>query len=219
MQTIQTSGEALIQLTNDILDFTRIEAGTLKLKEQHANPRAAVEDTLDLFGVTAARKGIELLHWIEDNVPAVVQVDDARLRQVLGNLVSNAVKFTSKGVVEVTLRAEKEGGAAAGRWRLFFAVRDTGIGIAPENYDRLFKPFSQLDAFDHAPPHRHGSRAGDFPQSGADDGRRDPDRQLARSGFGLLLYHPGRGRAWNDPHRAGTEPVSGRALRGARSFP
>ena len=146
VQTIQTSGEALIQLTNDILDFTRIEAGTLKLKAQHANPRAAVEDTLDLFGVTAARKGIELLHWIEDNVPAVVQVDDARLRQVLGNLVSNAVKFTSKGVVEVTLRAEREGDAEPARWKLFFAVRDTGIGIAPENYDRLFKPFSQLDA-------------------------------------------------------------------------
>jgi PAS domain S-box-containing protein len=146
VQTIQMSGEALIQLTNDILVFTRIESGTLKLEVQQANPRAAVEDTLDLFGVTAAKKGIELLHWIDDDVPAVVQVDDARLRQILGNLVSNAVKFTSKGVVEVTLRAEREGDAAAGRWKLFFAVRDTGIGIAPENHGRLFKPFSQVDA-------------------------------------------------------------------------
>ena len=75
-----------------------------------------------------------------------MQVDDARLRQILGNLVSNAVKFTSKGVVEVTLRAERDGDAAAERWKLLFAVRDTGIGIAPENHDRLFKPFSQVDA-------------------------------------------------------------------------
>jgi PAS domain S-box-containing protein len=146
VQTIQMSGEALIQLTNAILDFTRIEAGTLKLETQQANPRAAVEDTLDLFGVTAANKGIELLHWVDDSVPAAVQVDDARLRQVLGNLVSNAVKFTAKGAVEVTLSAEKEGEAAAGRWKLLFSVRDSGIGIASENHGRLFKPFSQVDA-------------------------------------------------------------------------
>ena len=145
VQTIQMSGEALIQLTNDILVFTRIESGTLKLEVQQAGPRAAVEDTLDLFGVIAAKKGIELVHWIDDNVPAAVQVDDARLRQILGNLVSNAVKFTTKGVVEVTLRAEREGDPSAGRWKLLFAVRDTGIGIAPENHYRLFKPFSQVD--------------------------------------------------------------------------
>jgi len=146
VQTIQMSGEALIQLTNAILDFTRIESGTLKLETQQASPRASVEDTLDLFGVTAAKKGIELLHWVDDNVPAAVHVDDARLRQVLVNLVSNAVKFTGKGFVEVTLRAEREGDAAPSRWKLFFVVRDTGIGIAAENHNRLFKPFSQVDA-------------------------------------------------------------------------
>jgi PAS domain S-box-containing protein len=146
VQTIQMSSEALIQLTNAILDFTRIESGALKIETQQANPRAAVEDTLDLFGVTAANKGIELLHWIDDDVPPVIQVDDARLRQVLGNLVSNAVKFTAKGAVEVTLRAEEDGGAGPGRWKLIFTVRDTGIGIAPENHDRLFKPFSQVDS-------------------------------------------------------------------------
>ena len=140
VQTIQTSGEALIQLTGDILDFARIESGSLKLESQPSNPRAVVEDTLDLFAVPAASRGIHLLHWIEEDVPAAIMVDDARLRQVLANLIGNAVKFTEQGSVSVTL--ELMPGDPA---RLQFSIKDTGIGIATEHQGALFKPFRQVD--------------------------------------------------------------------------
>jgi len=140
VQTIQTSGEALIQLTGDILDFARIESGSLKLESQPANPRAIVEDTLDLFAVQATARDVHLLHWVEDDVPAAILIDDARLRQVLTNLVGNAVKFTEKGSVSVTLRLI----AGDPAW-LSFEVRDTGIGIPPEHQKELFKPFRQVD--------------------------------------------------------------------------
>jgi PAS domain S-box-containing protein len=140
VQTIQTSGEALIQLTGDILDFARIESGSLKLEAQPASPRAVVEDALDLFAVQAAERGIYLLHWVEEDVPAAILIDDARLRQVLANLVGNAVKFTEAGSVSVTLQLIP--GTPA--W-LRFAVKDTGIGIAAEHQGALFKPFRQVD--------------------------------------------------------------------------
>lgn len=144
VHTIRTSSEALIQLTTDILDFSRIESGGLKLEAQPANPRACVEDALDLLAVQAAQKNVELLHFIDDDVPAIVMLDEPRLRQVLVNLVSNAVKFTESGAVEVKVSGARAPDTAAD-WRLTLAVRDTGIGIAPENLDLLFKPFSQLD--------------------------------------------------------------------------
>lgn len=138
--TIQTSAEALIQLTGDILDFAKIESGSMKLESAPTNPRAVVEDVLDLFAVAAAAKAVELLHWIDDDVPAAIMVDDARIRQVLANLVGNAVKFTERGVVEVTVTlAPGEPG------RLAVRVRDTGIGIPLEHQAGLFKPFRQVD--------------------------------------------------------------------------
>jgi PAS domain S-box-containing protein len=149
VQMIRTSGESLIQLTSDILDFAKIESRSVKLELRPGNPRVIVEDTLDLMAVQAGEKQIELLHWVDDNVPANVMLDDARLRQVLSNLVWNAVKFTDAGTVEITLEAElptgglPPGGNLAGR--LIFNIRDTGIGIAPEHHGLLFKPFSQVD--------------------------------------------------------------------------
>jgi PAS domain S-box-containing protein len=156
VQTIRTSGEALIQLTSDILDFARIESGSMKLELQPANPRACVEDTLDLLAVLAASKNIELLHWVDDDVPAVIMADDSRVRQVLVNLVNNAVKFTEKGLVEVTVRAKRTESLEAPdspAWTIKFAVRDTGIGIASEYGERLFKPFRQVD---ESTTRRHG---------------------------------------------------------------
>jgi PAS domain S-box-containing protein len=140
VQTIQTSGEALIQLTGDILDFARIESGALKLDAQPTNPRAVVEDTLDLFAVQANERGIPLLHWIEEDVPAAILSDEPRLRQVLANLVGNAIKFTEKGTVSVRLSVQPgEPG-----W-LIFQVIDTGIGIRAEHQGALFKPFRQVE--------------------------------------------------------------------------
>ena len=148
VQTIRTSGEALIQLTSDILDFARIESGGMKLEPKPTNLRACVEDTMDILAVPASQKKLELLHWVGSDVPAAVMVDDFRLRQVLSNLVSNAVKFTASGTVEVLLEAEPVVSPAHVSSRmvdLTFTVRDTGIGIAPEHHTILFKPFSQVD--------------------------------------------------------------------------
>jgi hypothetical protein len=105
-----------------------------------------VEDILDTVAAQASEKGLELLHWVDDEVPQTIVVDEIRLRQVLVNLAGNAVKFTEAGEVEVTLRAERAPDVPSGnQWLLTFAIRDTGIGIAPQNQDKLFKPFSQVD--------------------------------------------------------------------------
>lgn len=147
VQMIRTSGESLIQLTSDILDFAKIESRSVKLELKPGNPRLIVEDTLDLMAVQAAEKQIELLHWVDEDVPTLVPLDDARLRQVLSNLVWNAVKFTDRGTVEVAVRVEAAAPAAGPEPapRLAFSIRDTGIGIAPEHHALLFKPFSQVD--------------------------------------------------------------------------
>lgn len=94
VQTIRTSGEALIQLTGDILDYARIESGKLKLDPVACDPRECIEDALDLFSSRAGEKGLELLHRCADDVPAAIVADGGRLRQVLANLVGNAIKFT-----------------------------------------------------------------------------------------------------------------------------
>ncbi|HUR59956.1 MAG TPA: ATP-binding protein [Opitutaceae bacterium] len=160
VQTIRISTEALIQLTGDILDFARIESGKLKLEPLACDPLESVEEALDLLAAKAAEKKIELLHRAADDMPSAVVTDGGRLRQVLVNLVGNAIKFTDRGEVEVSLTVARDGsdgrpleprgpttGSAAQpeMCTLTFAVRDTGIGIAPENQPRLFKPFSQLD--------------------------------------------------------------------------
>lgn len=154
VQTIRMSTEALIQLTGDILDFARIESGKLKLEPLPCDPRECIEDALDLLAAKAAEKHVELLHSVARDVPAAVLTDGGRLRQVLVNLVGNAVKFTEKGEVTAgvrllppehpeTLAAIAARGAREGV--LEFSVRDTGIGIDPSQHPRLFKPFSQVD--------------------------------------------------------------------------
>ncbi len=155
VQTIRSSSEALIQLTGDILDYARIESGKLALEPAPCDPRECVEDALDLLAGPAGAKQLEMLHWVDDGVPASIMVDGGRLRQVLVNLVNNAVKFTERGTVEVTVsvakedrRALREPGQAPperGAVALLFAVRDTGIGIAGDQFEKLFRPFSQLD--------------------------------------------------------------------------
>ena len=137
--TIRLSGETLIQLTGDILDFARIDSGKLKLELEPCDVRACVEDTLDLLAARAAEKGLELLHWVDPAVPPRVMTDPSRLRQVLVNLVNNAVKFTDTGEIEVRVAV---GPTPA---TLNFTVRDTGIGIPLDQQEKLFRPFSQVD--------------------------------------------------------------------------
>jgi len=152
VETIQLSGQALIQLTDSILDFARMESGKFDLDPAPCAPRECVEDALDIIAAKAATKGVELLHWVDDSVPAVIVTDGNRLRQVLVNLLNNAVTFTAQGEVEVRVATERTAPDGTGL-ALIFNVRDTGIGIAPEQQAQLFRPFSQLD---NALTRRHG---------------------------------------------------------------
>ena len=141
-QTIRMSTETLIQLTGDILDFARIESGRLKLNPAACDPRECIEDALDLVATKAFEKDLQLLHRVAEDVPGAIIADGGRLRQVLVNLAGNAVKFTECGEVEIAVR---RAGGGADECVLEFAVRDTGIGIAPEHHAKLFRAFSQVD--------------------------------------------------------------------------
>jgi PAS domain S-box-containing protein len=141
-RTAVNSGEALLGVINDILDFSKIEAGRLELDEHDFDLREAIEDTCEMLAPQAHGRGLELLSWIADDVPAAVHGDRARLRQVLTNLLSNAIKFTEAGEVAVrVLVQERAGDRAAVR----VEVADTGIGIAPEALEAVFESFSQAD--------------------------------------------------------------------------
>jgi signal transduction histidine kinase/ActR/RegA family two-component response regulator len=140
---IRTSGHALLTLINDILDFSKIEAGRLELESHPFAVRAVVDDCIALFSARAKQKGLCLSAALDGRVPAVIAGDAGRLRQVLINLLGNAVKFTEEGEVALALTSSD----AAGNWRrICFVVRDTGPGIAPEHQQRIFDSFSQVDA-------------------------------------------------------------------------
>jgi PAS domain S-box-containing protein len=141
-KTIQSSGDALLTLINDILDFSKIESGKLDLENIPFELVSCIEETLDLFAAQTERKGVELGYLLASDTPHTIVGDPNRLRQILTNLVGNAVKFTSKGEVVVSVESQLENG----NHRLHFAVRDTGIGISPAGISRLFKSFSQVDA-------------------------------------------------------------------------
>jgi CheY-like chemotaxis protein/HPt (histidine-containing phosphotransfer) domain-containing protein len=152
VETIRHSGETLVAIINDILDFSKIAAGKVELEQQPFDLQQCVEEALDLFAAKAAEKKLELACQIADEVPNQVIGDVTRLRQVVVNLVSNALKFTSVGEVIVQVKAQalptqdKASGSGEKRHQLFFTVRDTGIGIPPDKLDRLFKSFSQVEA-------------------------------------------------------------------------
>jgi PAS domain S-box-containing protein len=142
-EVVHTSGDALLHVIDDILDYSKIEAGKLDLERQPFSLRDCVEGALDIVAPRAWEKEIELACLIDEGAPAGIVGDEARLRQVLLNLLSNAVKFTEAGEVVVLVDAEVTG---AGAYRVDLAVRDTGIGIPPDRMDRLFTSFSQVDA-------------------------------------------------------------------------
>jgi PAS domain S-box-containing protein len=141
-ETVRRSGAALLRLLNDILDFSKIEAGKLDLEEREVDVRQVAADVLELTAEAARRKGLRLTARIAPDVPAHLVGDQARLGQILINLVDNAIKFTRFGGVLVDVGLA---GRAGGRVALQLVVRDTGIGIAPETQARLFEPFTQAD--------------------------------------------------------------------------
>ena len=142
-EVIRGSGDALLGVINDILDFSKIEAGRLELEAAALDLRGCIESALELVAPAAAHKGIDLAYDLDPGAPTGVVGDLTRLRQILINLLNNAVKFTERGEVVVTVKAEPID--AGDRHRLTFAVRDTGIGIAEDRRDRLFESFSQVD--------------------------------------------------------------------------
>jgi CheY-like chemotaxis protein/HPt (histidine-containing phosphotransfer) domain-containing protein len=149
LETIYSSSESLLTIINDILDFSKIESGKLELESQPFDLRACIEDALDLLAAKAAEKKLEVAYQMDDGIPMRLCGDVTRLRQVLVNLLSNGIKFTSAGEVMVQARvlsAPEPAGTSLGPWQLHFLVRDTGIGIPVDRLARLFKSFSQADA-------------------------------------------------------------------------
>jgi len=144
IRTIKISGEQLLSVINDILDFSKIESEKLELENQPFEVRKCIEDSFDFLASKAAQKNLELIYSLEDNVPRAIIGDVTRLRQVLTNLVGNAVKFTNEGEVFVSVSAQKNPDDC---YELVFSVKDTGIGIPAEKMDKLFKPFSQVDDY------------------------------------------------------------------------
>ena len=144
VQTIRSSGDALVAIVNDVLDWSKIDAGRLELDPRDIDVRVIVREVTELFSATARDKGLDLRLAVAGDVPATVVGDGVRIRQVLANLVGNAVKFTERGVVDVGLRVLAPGDATGER--LEVAVRDTGIGIPDESLSRLFHSFSQVDS-------------------------------------------------------------------------
>jgi PAS domain S-box-containing protein len=147
VNTIRTSGEALLTIINDILDFSKIESGKLELEHMPFELAVCIEEALDLFALQASAKKLEIVYHIAPGVPTWIMGDITRLRQVVVNLVNNAVKFTPSGSIAIEIaRLPAPGGASTSRFMLEFAVRDSGIGIPRDRLDRLFKAFSQVDS-------------------------------------------------------------------------
>jgi len=142
-ETIRSSAQALLTVINDILDFSKIEAGKLDLEAIEFAPRELLDQVVRMMRVSAEAKGLELTGWVAESVPAVVRGDAGRLRQILVNLCGNAVKFTERGSVTVSVDAAQ---VESCRTKLRLEVRDTGVGIPADRVHALFKPFSQVDA-------------------------------------------------------------------------
>ncbi len=142
VETVRKSGDTLLSVINDILDFSKIESGQMELEIQPFHLATCIEDVLELLATQAVARNDELLYWLDDDLPQGFFGDVTHLRQILMNLVGNAIKFTEKGQVIVGVNAERKHDS----WLLHFQVSDTGIGIPASRLDRLFRPFSQVDA-------------------------------------------------------------------------
>ena len=148
VNTIRTSGEALLTIINDILDFSKIESGKMELEHLPFALPTCIEEALELFSMQAADKRLDLAYHIEDDVPAWIMGDVTRLRQILVNLVNNAIKFTPSGRITISVRKRHRPVAPdeADLYNLEFTVADSGIGIPANRISRLFQPFSQVDS-------------------------------------------------------------------------
>jgi PAS domain S-box-containing protein len=143
VETVRSSGESLLAIINDILDFSKIESGKIELEQHPFEVRDCIEEVFELLAPKALEKSLDLLYWVDPRVPSIVVGDKLRLRQILFNLVGNAIKFTNKGEIYASVAL---GWKVGNDCQLEFFVRDTGIGIPKDRTDRLFKAFSQVDS-------------------------------------------------------------------------
>jgi signal transduction histidine kinase/CheY-like chemotaxis protein len=150
VETVRVSGDALLEIINDILDFSRIEAGRVRLEAIDFSPRHVAEEAVELFAEAAANKGLELVLDVAADVPRAVIGDPGRLRQVLINLIANAIKFTDSGEVIARVRRHESSGPGVA---IRFEVADTGIGLSAEEQGRVFSTYSQVDS---STTRRHG---------------------------------------------------------------
>lgn len=193
LNTISQSGDHLLGVINDILDFSKVEAGLLELDPQVFDLRRTVEEALELVAHRAAQKGLELSCDFAPGTPETARSDAARVRQMLVNYLSNAIKFTDSGDVAVEVSARP---LQPDQHRFRIAVRDTGIGIPPERLDRLFKSFSQVDA---STTRRYGGSGLGLAIS----------KRLAEllGGEVAVESHPGRGSVFSFTFVAHTDPA------------
>jgi GAF domain-containing protein/CheY-like chemotaxis protein/HPt (histidine-containing phosphotransfer) domain-containing protein len=205
--TIAGSGESLLSIINDILDFSKIEAGRMDLERAPFDLRACIESVVDLIGPVASRKGLEVAYQIEDGTPETAVGDASRIRQILLNLLNNAVKFTESG--EIVVAASTVPAEPPGTIGYHLTVRDTGIGIPPDRKDGLFESFSQGDA---STSRRYGGTGLGLAIS----------RRLAELMDGTVWAEstgvPGEGSTFHVTFEAGTTEMSPTALRRDGSF-
>lgn len=149
VETIKVSGDSLLYVINDVLDYSKIEAGKMVIEQIPFRLRATIENIIDIIAVGADAKGIEIATLIHGAVPDSLVGDPGRLRQILINLLSNAIKFTDQGEIELHVRSlpptEADDAGDSRQCRLLFEVTDTGIGMSDAQKERLFKPFAQAD--------------------------------------------------------------------------
>ena len=142
VETIRTSGDALLSIINDIRDYSKIDNGKMELEIQPFEVSGSIEDAIDLVASNASEKGLTIAYEVDCNTPKMIIGDPTRLRQILANLLSNAVKFTSSGEVRISVLSKN---IHDGRYEIHFRVMDTGIGIPEDKMSCLFKSFSQVD--------------------------------------------------------------------------
>jgi len=142
LNTIHSSGKNLLELINDILDLSKVESGRLEMEQAWAEPHRIIHEVIQVLGIKAHEKGIALHFRAQSPLPQRIQTDPARFRQIIFNLVGNAIKFTEQGHVTVTGGFQKTPPGP----RLLIEITDTGIGISPDKIESIFDPFTQADA-------------------------------------------------------------------------
>ena len=187
LETVKMSADSLLTVINDILDFSKMEAGKIDLDVMDFNLRDSLEATLKTLALRAHEKGLELLCEVAPEVPEAVRGDPSRLRQIVVNLVGNAIKFTSEGEVALGVRAWK---SRVNERLLQFTVSDTGIGIPPEKQKSIFEAFHPGGYLHNAKVWRNRFRTDDLDPLGGDDGRKNLGRE--RPGRGTRFHFTAR---------------------------